>query len=120
MSQDPYFKSCMIFLGLAALAAGIAYYVYPHSILAVLIGLNIGSFALFAFDKAAAGRNRSRVPELVLLLSALLGGALGALCGVKLLRHKSSKYSFQIKLLLVLALQIAAWVLWKENFSKFF
>ncbi len=59
-----------------------------------LIVLGIASllaFVLFAVDKAGAADGRGRVPEIVLLTIAALGGGVGALLGKILLHHKSNK-----------------------------
>ncbi len=49
---------------------------------AVYLGvLNLLTFAVFGFDKAAAADKRSRVPERALLTLAALGGGPGAPAG---------------------------------------
>ena len=116
MNNRPFARAYLIFLVLTLLAASASYYAYPDALVAILLGVNIATFELFAVDKAAARNGRLRVPERSLLIAALLGGAAGALCAIMLLRHKSSKFSFQFKLAIVLTMQIAAFMFWKQNF----
>lgn len=59
-----------------------------------LITLGVASllaFVFFAIDKAGAADGRGRVPEIVLLTLAALGGGVGAMLGKILLHHKSNK-----------------------------
>lgn len=56
------------------------------------------TFIAFWQDKRRAEQKRWRTPESTLLLSALLGGWLGALLALHFLRHKSAKRSFQWRL----------------------
>jgi len=60
-----------------------------------LVGSGV-AFLAYAWDKSSARNNRWRTPESTLHLYALLGGWPGALVAQKLLRHKSSKQSFQV------------------------
>ncbi|WP_338760776.1 DUF1294 domain-containing protein [Massilia sp. METH4] len=58
---------------------------------------SLACFILYAIDKRAARLGRRRTPERTLLLLGLVGGWPGGLLGQRLLRHKSSKTSFQVK-----------------------
>ena len=49
-----------------------------------LFAVNITAFALFGADKRKARRNAWRISEKALFLSAVLGGSLGALIGMRL------------------------------------
>lgn len=82
----------------------------PGLPLLLIIGLalvNIVTWALFALDKrrAVAGRSRERIAEATLLGWAALGGAPAAWHAVTQLRHKSSKDSFKLRLLLISGVQ---------------
>lgn len=81
--------------------------------IAYLFLLNLVTMVCFLVDKArAAGRN-SRVPEATLLGLALVGGSLGALLGMYLVRHKTQKwyFKFTIPLMLVAQVVLVIWLL---------
>lgn len=71
-------------------------------------GINVVSFATFGWDKMCAENNRRRVPEAQLLLLALFGGALGALLGQQVFRHKTKKQPFRTLLWCAAAINILA------------
>lgn len=79
---------------------------------AVYLGvLNLATFAIFGFDKAAAVDRRSRVPERVLLTLAALGGTPGALLARPVFRHKTRKQPFSAWLVLIVFMQIVALII---------
>lgn len=57
--------------------------------MAVLILINLYTFFLYGYDKYRAIHNKWRIPEAVLLSSSLFLGALGALLGMFVFRHKT-------------------------------
>lgn len=59
--------------------------------------VNVGSAALFAYDKHQATQHAHRVPERRLCQTALFGGWAGGLLAMQLFRHKTKKKSFQRK-----------------------
>lgn len=84
-------------------------------ILAAVLAPSLLTFLLFALDKARAARRKGRrIPERTLLLCAALGGTLGAYAGRWLLRHKTRKQPFVLRLHLIAAGQAGlvglAWV----------
>jgi len=82
-------------------------------LLAVLVVLNVVSFALFGIDKRRARRGEWRISERTLLLSGLISGTIGAWAGVYTFRHKSSKPSFLLPLAAASAVDaIVVWVVW--------
>lgn len=74
-----------------------------------LLGINISAFLIYGLDKFKAQRQLWRIPEITLLLVALLGGSLGAWLGMKVWRHKSKHLLFSLGLPLILALQLV-WI----------
>ncbi len=79
---------------------------------AYLVAVNGATFALYAWDKAAARRQRRRVPERLLHAWALVGGTPAALVAQHLLRHKTIKRGFQTTFWVVAGLQAVALVAW--------
>ena len=65
---------------------------------------SVGTFALYAWDKRRAKRGGVRVSEIVLHLLEFHGGWPGAFLAQRALRHKSSKFSYQISFWLIVAL----------------
>ena len=61
---------------------------------AYLAAANLVSFAAFGADKRRARRGAWRVPEKTLFLLALLGGSLGAVCGMLAFHHKTKHWYF--------------------------
>ena len=86
-------------------------------VLIALALINAITWALFALDKrrAQAGRSRERIAERTLLGWAALGGSPAAWHAITTLRHKSSKESFRLRLMLICGVQAgvaigAAWL----------
>lgn len=67
-----------------------------EDVIILLLLWNIVVFVIYAIDKYKARHNMWRVPEKTLLLLAYLGGAVGALAGVYVIRHKTKHIKFQI------------------------
>ena len=68
----------------------------PLAIAGMYVGASVLAFAIYAWDKAAAQNGHWRTQEKTLHMIALFGGWPGALFAQKVLRHKSSKTSFQV------------------------
>lgn len=71
-----------------------------------LILINALSFVLMLADKHRAQKKRWRIPEAVLLITAIMGGSAGALVGMRLARHKTRKPLFALGIPLLLACHI--------------
>jgi uncharacterized membrane protein YsdA (DUF1294 family) len=85
------------------------------SIWIALAIVNAATILLYGYDKAVAGGTRSRVPENVLHLLALLGGSPAAFLSQRLFRHKTVKPGFRRVFWLIVVLQatVAAVVAWR-------
>lgn len=77
----------------------------------VLLVMNLLAFAAFGRDKCRARQDRRRTPERRLLLYAALGGALGALVGMRVFHHKTRKLRFRLLVPLFLLLHLGLAVL---------
>ncbi len=77
--------------------------------LVYLLLINAATFVLMLADKQKARKNRWRIPERTLILSALLGGSIGALLGMYTFRHKTRHPKFTLGIPAILALQIFLW-----------
>ena len=69
-----------------------------------LAGINLVTFAAFAWDKLCAIKGNWRVPEKTLLALALAGGSPGAFIARQRLRHKTRKQPFGSYLILITVL----------------
>lgn len=70
--------------------------------------INLVGFAQMAWDKYRAKTGGWRVPEKTLIGTALLGGSLGVLTAMRLLRHKTRHAKFSVGVPAIIALQVAA------------
>ena len=61
-----------------------------------LIFINLLSFILFALDKRKAQKKAYRIRESILLFTAFIGGASGALISMLIFRHKTQKIKFTL------------------------
>lgn len=75
-------------------------------IIAYVILVNIIAFALMGIDKQKAKKNKWRIPEKTLFLSAMVGGSIGALYGMHLFRHKTKHKSFVFGMPAILIVQL--------------
>jgi uncharacterized membrane protein YsdA (DUF1294 family) len=78
-----------------------------HALIVWLLAINAVALAYYGYDKARAGANGRRVPELVLHGLVLAGGTLGAYLGMRLFRHKTIKGEFRIVFWCIVVLQVA-------------
>lgn len=100
--------SAVLFLGLVAALAWAGQ--LPGIVAVLYLAASVGAFAAYAFDKAAARQGNRRTKESTLLALGLLGGWPGALLAQTLLRHKSSKRSFQVAFWITVLLNCGALV----------
>jgi uncharacterized membrane protein YsdA (DUF1294 family) len=75
-----------------------------------VVAINLTGAWMFGLDKRRAIAGGRRLPERLLLLAAWSGGALGAVAGQILFRHKTRKQPFATLVRLALLSQLAlAW-----------
>lgn len=103
----------------AALVAGVALLLVRAGGLEPGVGLlaavNLITFTAFLWDKRAARRAASRLPELALLTMAAAMGALGALLAMHLARHKTTKVAFRWGVPALLVAQLVLLATWKPG-----
>ena len=75
---------------------------------AVLLVMNVISFALMGVDKRRARRGQWRVSEKALFLATACFGGLGGVLGMKVFHHKTKHWYFKVFFPMLLALQIIA------------
>ena len=80
-----------------------------------LLLINAAAFILMLVDKRKARKNRWRIPERTLILSAALGGSIGALLGMYTFRHKTKhlKFTLGIPAILITQISLAIWIFQK-------
>ena len=86
-----------------------------HLLFIYLAIINAISFLLMLVDKYKAKKNLWRIPERTLMGFAAIGGSLGALAGMYLVRHKTKhlKFTVSIPVILFLHVLIAVWLIVK-------
>lgn len=70
--------------------------------------INALSFLLMLIDKQKAKKNRWRIPERTLLGVCAIGGSVGGLLGLYLLRHKTPHKRFSIGIPVMFILHLVA------------
>lgn len=70
-----------------------------------LLMINLAGFLLMGVDKRKARKNKWRIPEKTLFLTALLGGSIGSILGMYTFRHKTKHTAFVIGMPCILVLQ---------------
>lgn len=80
---------------------------YLKFYLALLAAVSLVAFIAYGIDKFKAKRNLWRIPEAFLLGVAFCGGAVGALFGMQIFRHKTKHWYFWVVSILGLLWQAA-------------
>ena len=75
--------------------------------LGAIVVWNIIVFALYAADKRKAKNNEWRIKESTLITCAFIMGGIGALLGMRLLRHKTQHIKFKVLVPLAVVLNCA-------------
>jgi uncharacterized membrane protein YsdA (DUF1294 family) len=78
-----------------------------------LLIINALGFLLMLVDKYKARNGLWRIPEATLMGVAALGGSIGSLAGMYLVRHKTQhpKFTVGIPVILVLQIALAFWLM---------
>lgn len=84
---------------------------YMDFVLCYLLIINALGFLLMHIDKQKAIKNQWRIPEKVLLGTALFGGSIGCIAGMKLFHHKTKHIAFWLGLPVILCLQIVVGII---------
>lgn len=79
-------------------------------LICILIGylllINIAAFVMYGLDKRKAIKGQWRTSEAALIGVALIGGSIGALCGMEFFRHKTKHKKFTVGVPAILIVQI--------------
>ena len=103
-------ENLLWWLGMNTLHSCLAYY---------LLGINAVTFIVYGIDKYKAKKAKWRIPEVTLLLLAVLGGSIGAWMGMKVWHHKTmyKKFKYGIPAILLIQIALMAYLhinLWKQ------
>lgn len=79
-----------------------------NNYLIILLAWNIIVMFIYGIDKMQAKREKRRISEKALLLCAFLLGGYGAVFGMILFNHKTSKIKFRILVPIAMAITITA------------
>ena len=71
-------------------------------LLSCIIAVNVITFVVYGIDKLKAKKGKRRVPEATLFLLAIVGGSVGAWCGVKVWHHKTMHVKFKYGIPLIM------------------
>ena len=93
MKAHPYRVWNLVAVLLAAALGLLLYWRLDLNLLVVyLVAVNVVTVLLFGYDKTAAQRKGAgRIPNPVLFGLAVVGGALGALVGMRIFHHKTGE-----------------------------
>ena len=83
------------------------------AILIYLLVINVVTFFVYGIDKYKAEHAKWRISEATLLLLAVFGGSIGALCGMKVWRHKTmhKKFKYGVPVIFILQVALAIWII---------
>ena len=81
-----------------------------------LVSINVITYVVYGIDKWKAKKAKWRIRESTLLWMAAVGGNIGALFAMKILRHKTLhpqfKYGAPLMLVAQIAMGVAIWYFW--------
>lgn len=71
-----------------------------------LLVVNVITCLMYGIDKWKAQHAKWRIPEMILLGFAVIGGSIGAWCGMKFFHHKTLHKKFYMGVPFILFLQL--------------
>ena len=74
-------------------------------LLLYLVIINAAAFVLMLVDKQKARKRKWRIPEAVLIGSAVIGGSIGAWLGMQIFRHKTLHKKFYLGIPFIIGVQ---------------
>ena len=80
-------------------------------VLIYLVFINAIAFLLMLIDKYKAKKNLWRIRESTLILVAALGGSLGELLGMYLVRHKTKHLKFTLGIPIIFIMQLLFFII---------
>lgn len=83
------------------------------AILIYLLAVNALTFIVYGIDKYKAKHAKWRISEATLLLLAVVGGSIGAWCGMKVWHHKTmhKKFKYGVPAILLMQVALAVWII---------
>ena len=80
-----------------------------------LLAVNAVTFIVYGIDKYKAKHAKWRISEATLLLLAVIGGSIGAWCGMKVWHHKTmhKKFKYGVPIIFILQVALAVWIVCK-------
>ena len=78
-----------------------------------LLAVNAVTFIVYGIDKYKAKHAKWRISEATLILLAVIGGSIGAWCGMKVWHHKTmhKKFKYGVPVILLLQVALAVWII---------
>lgn len=76
-----------------------------------IVLINLFAYILYLIDKRKSRKAKWRISEKTLIVTALLGGSVGALLAMKIFRHKTKHKKFTIGIPLILMAQVVLLIL---------
>ena len=85
------------------------------AILVYLLAINAVTFIVYGIDKYKAKHDKWRISEATLLLLAVIGGSIGAWCGMNAWHHKTmhKKFKYGVPIIFILQVAFAVWIITK-------
>ena len=75
-----------------------------------LVLINVITFIVYGIDKLKSKRGKWRIPESTLLLLAIIGGSVGAWCGLKVWHHKTQHKKFKYGIPVIIIIQLGLYL----------